>query len=620
MPSIFGLTAIASTLALAASAEPLEQKQQQLRSPFVAAADDFSTHQGRMKAIALPVVILAATVSALAFFNRRQFLFAWGASAANCSWVLRFGAGVGILSVFLLPSSAWAFGVCSMLYSYALISASTPIFLARSGGAVAIASIAYLYLLLGFPTLGSLGIYPALNSCKAFYGAYAAESTGDMCGHGWYTFLLIVSTTILCLIFLAALAAVAAATGVEISGPASGGLSFGSMALYFTLPASQWPEASARRDSFEALCAGTEAHKASMFFARLADDAGLRYAVGGSSSTAKSGGGGGDGHAFDVGLAFMEGFGAGFADFPDGTAPLSTFRRQCPRWLTRRAAVAECLTKAVTAFGGSEVTAVRALGAALSSLSASDPMPMLSASTELIVYRVRKALLSTSYPSVAATNNASGLRASVSLSAHTALSGAAPVTSASIEQWAVAVVETIGATNYAAAARASIHAVAFAPAATSSGPRGSVYIGSSQGPREAALITTTEKAAPAPAAADVSEKEKAASLRAPLLADNDRVSYGGESESDAAPAARGGNGGYGSASGRAGSLQPQRRGPAASSANTRHSYHPSMLAKTEEEDGGYARAKSDDDGEAEVPPAPMAEEAEKQSSSSPAEE
>ena len=156
------------------------------------------------KAAALPVLMIIALLLA-GCFTRHTLAAAYTNAKEDFRKLIIFGGGIicAILSVFLLPTSAWAYGAASALFAYMSTLMCQPGVLddAKQAETAFMVYLGWFLTLIGVPDLWSDGVIAATANCEKWFPAKTS-----MCDEGWLTYVVILAIAIIILNFFVVIA------------------------------------------------------------------------------------------------------------------------------------------------------------------------------------------------------------------------------------------------------------------------------------------------------------------------------------------------------------------------------------------------------------------------------
>lgn len=168
------------------------------------------------KAIGLPIMliitmVLTIVVTRVIFW--KAFLHA--KNDLNLAIIFFGGLVCALLSVFLFPTAAWAFGVVNTLLAYMYALVCVPGGVEKFAQRLFALSAAWFLLLVGVPNQVSLGVIATITSvCDAWFGS----KKEDMCKEGWLTLTEIVAMVMVSTNFFIMLTLMAVAFQGELVG------------------------------------------------------------------------------------------------------------------------------------------------------------------------------------------------------------------------------------------------------------------------------------------------------------------------------------------------------------------------------------------------------------------
>ena len=152
------------------------------------------TEVDNTKAAAIPVFFMLALVLAV-FITRESLRVGFVAAKSNLRLGILYFGGVAcaVASVFLFPTSGWAYGIVSALFAYVFALICAPGMLEKFAHTMFAATAAWFAVLLGIPSFWSSGIiFSVTNNCNLWF----PNKQQDMCKPSWITWVTIIALCI----------------------------------------------------------------------------------------------------------------------------------------------------------------------------------------------------------------------------------------------------------------------------------------------------------------------------------------------------------------------------------------------------------------------------------------
>lgn len=155
------------------------------------------------KAGAIPALMIFAILLAI-FFTRHSLTSAFAAAKDDFRKMILFGGGMicTLLSIFLLPTSAFNYGAASVLFAYMSTLLCTPGLLEAKADSFFLIYVSWFLTLLGMPDGWSDGLLKAIDACDTWFNPNA----DTMCKDGWVTYVTILAIAIIIINFFCVIA------------------------------------------------------------------------------------------------------------------------------------------------------------------------------------------------------------------------------------------------------------------------------------------------------------------------------------------------------------------------------------------------------------------------------